>query len=270
MKFKFKALAAALALAVTLPAHAAIDSGSTGNGSFILTLLDRTGAVSAAFDLGINYSDFNQNLSSGPVNSTAPLLTWNLAAGDYASAWTTYTGTTATTLANTLFGVVATDNLGAGAGSRGVIATYAGPATGTYFTTALTTMIGNVDTYTNALNALGNNPTVLNGASSAISGQGYAASALFSNVSNKLSNGGSVVLGTIGSSLGVFQSVNGANAAAATATSIFGNNAQFSLSNAGVLTYSVQTAAIPEADTSAMMLVGLGLMGFIARRRKSA
>lgn len=34
------------------------------------------------------------------------------------------------------------------------------------------------------------------------------------------------------------------------------------------LQYTAVTAAVPEADTSAMMLAGLGLMGFMARRRK--
>lgn len=40
------------------------------------------------------------------------------------------------------------------------------------------------------------------------------------------------------------------------------------LTSAGVLTYS-NVAAVPEADSSAMILAGLGLMGFIARRRNA-
>ena len=40
------------------------------------------------------------------------------------------------------------------------------------------------------------------------------------------------------------------------------------LSNVGGITY-LNVAAVPEADTSAMMLAGLGLMGFIARRRNT-
>jgi len=39
----------------------------------------------------------------------------------------------------------------------------------------------------------------------------------------------------------------------------------FSLSNTGVLTY---VAAVPEAETSLMLLAGIGLMGSIVRRRK--
>ena len=44
-------------------------------------------------------------------------------------------------------------------------------------------------------------------------------------------------------------------------------NSFWNLSTAGVLSYS--TAAVPEADTSAMALMGLGLMGLVARRRRA-
>jgi hypothetical protein len=42
----------------------------------------------------------------------------------------------------------------------------------------------------------------------------------------------------------------------------------WNLSSTGALTYTAAAvAAVPEADTSAMFLAGLGLMGFVARRR---
>ncbi len=44
---------------------------------------------------------------------------------------------------------------------------------------------------------------------------------------------------------------------------------KWNLSSQGLLTYT-SVAAVPEADSTAMMIAGLGLMGFIARRRKSA
>lgn len=49
-------------------------------------------------------------------------------------------------------------------------------------------------------------------------------------------------------------------------------NSYWNLSTTGVLSYTVPAAvaAVPEADTSAMMLAGLGLMGFVARRRRAA
>lgn len=42
----------------------------------------------------------------------------------------------------------------------------------------------------------------------------------------------------------------------------------WNLSSAGVLSYST-VSAVPEADTSGMMIIGLGLMGFVARRRSN-
>lgn len=57
-------------------------------------------------------------------------------------------------------------------------------------------------------------------------------------------------------------STNGVGLTPMTA-SMFTNT--FELTSAGQFT----VAAVPEADTSAMMLAGLGLMGFIARRRNS-
>jgi hypothetical protein len=48
--------------------------------------------------------------------------------------------------------------------------------------------------------------------------------------------------------------------------SITGQNGQFVNLGPQIMI----TAAVPEADTSAMLLMGAGLMGFIARRRKQA
>jgi hypothetical protein len=46
----------------------------------------------------------------------------------------------------------------------------------------------------------------------------------------------------------------------------FANPVSASLSSNGVL----QVTAVPEADSYAMMLAGLGLVGFMVRRRKTA
>ena len=173
MKFQLKALAAALALAATLPAHAAIDKAFTGNGSLVLTLLDRVGTISATFDLGKNYSDFtvapnvaaNTAVNGGFLVSNADAagtsFSWNLTQGDYASAWTSFLSVG--TLANTTWGVIAGDVLGSGAGGRGYISTLAGAGT-PISTSAVSTDVGQFDVYLTQANIEGNHQAVANGA----------------------------------------------------------------------------------------------------------
>ena len=283
MKFQLKALAAALALAVTLPAHAAIDKGNTGNGSLVLTLLDRVGTISATFDLGKNYSDFSSSpnvagntalnggfVASG-IDAAGTSLSWNLTQGDYAAAYTSFFATA--TAANTLYGVVASDLLGPSTpGGRGYITTYNLTTPGGGITTSqVASALGAYDTYLTQANIEGNHQAVANGGGTAISGQGYAGSAIFGDVSlDRLNGVGPTVLGALGTDLGVKQvSLFGTSLTQANQY-IFANNAKFSLSSTGILTYSTAAvAAVPEADTWAMMFMGLGLMGFIARRKQA-
>lgn len=292
MKFQLKVLAAALALAVTLPAHAAIDLPNTGNGSLILTMLDRVGTISATFDLGKNYGDFSvsPNVAANTTTQSQGSLTnpsllfpvsgvdapgtsfsWNLTQGDYAAAWTSFLSVG--TLANTTWGVLAGDVIGSGNGGRGYITTAS--AAGTPISTAfISTDVGNLNTYLSAVNFDPNNlvtnqSSVANGASTAIAGQSYAGSAVI-QPDGSLSGKGTITMGAIGADLGVIQlSTIGSSLTQANQYK-FANNAHFNLSSTGLLTYATTVAApVPEADTWAMMFMGLGLMGFIARRKQS-
>ena len=65
----------------------------------------------------------------------------------------------------------------------------------------------------------------------------------------------------------MIQSVAAASTLTPVSSTIFGNGAFFNLSSTGALVYSV--AAVPEADTWAMMMLGLGFMGFVARRKQA-
>ena len=277
MKFQLKAIAAALALAVTLPAHAAIDKGISGNGSLVLTLLDRIGTISATFDLGKNYSDFSVSpnvasntavnggfLPSG-VDAPGTSFSWNLTQGDYAAAWTSFLSVG--TLANTTWGVLAGDILGSGTGGRGYITTAS--AAGSPINTAFVSTDGaNLDTYLTQVNAEGNHPAVANGGSTAIAGQGYAGSAVIA-ADGALSGKGPITMGAVGADLKVIQVSTFGTSITQANQYTFANNAHFNLSSTGLLTYSTVAAPVPEADTWAMMFMGLGLMGFIARRKQS-
>ena len=262
MNFKLKGLVAAAVLAASIPAHAAIDLASTGNGSFLLTAVDFTNNISATFDLGQNYNDYVGNAASSNA--------WDLTTGDYATAWSTFMATA--NVNNIKWFVAAGDNLGITVGSKGFISTYAGTPT-SWPTSAMITALGAFDFYAqgNDLSGTGtvvsNHATVANGASVANGGQPYAQTAFTSAL--KLNNTGPVVGGSIDSALQVFQVLNAANGLTAATPTVFAGSS-FLLSSNGQLTYTTAIAPVPEADTYAMMLAGLGVMGFIARRRTKA
>ena len=172
-------------------------------------------------------------------------------------------------MTNTKWGVLAGDGLGnaASAGARGYITTSAGTGNA-ISSSAVSTDVGNLDTYLTQVNIEGNHSAVSNGGSTATLGAGYAGTSLIIN--DALTNKGPVTLGAVGIDLAVVQVSNLANSLSAANQYTFANNAHFNLSNTGLLTYSTTAvAAVPEADTWAMMFMGLGLMGFIARRKQA-
>jgi len=271
MKFKLKALAAALALVATLPAYADIATTASGNGSLVLTVLDTAANISATFDLGQNYSNFNligTDNAVSTVTASGTSFSWDLAGNaNYSTAWGQFLTAAAGSLSSIQYAITAGDNLGAGAGSRGYITTYAGNPGTALTTSGLITATGNFDTFTTANGLLGNHSTVADGSNVATAGAAYANSAEY--VNGKLSGTGPLTMGSIGSSLGVTQVVTGASSFAPVTATVFGNGAQFTLLSNGALSYTTNVAAVPEADTWAMMLLGLGFMGFVARRKQA-
>ena len=265
MKFQLKALAAAAILAASIPAYAAIDTAASGNSSFVLTVLDKVANVQASFDLGKNYADFNQVALAGAVsNVTNPgtSFSWNLASNpDYSAAWTSFLG--AATLPNIQYAITATDNLGLGAGSRGYITTLAA-LQASVTTNAMTTALGNFDTYVLNEGSLGH--AAANG--SLFTANATTASIVYGN--NRLggTTTGPTTLGRIDSNLGVIQVTGSATAFTSATQTVFGNGAFFNLASNGALVYGT-AAPIPEANTGAMMLLGLGFMGFVARRKQA-
>ena len=271
MKFQLKALAVALALVAAVPAQAATTTAASGNSSLVLSVYDRVANISALFDLGKSYSDFNvagTSFANSGVTNPGTSFSWNLTTGDYATAWTQYLGTA--TLANSVFAVSAADNTGSGAGGRGFIGTFKSAASG-IVTQQVSLMGGNLDTYVGA-NGVGsavlfeNHSIVADGSSVANAGQPYAPNYFGAD---KNFNVGPITAGAVGSDLGVFQYTSAATSFAPAVLTLFGNDAKFNLASNGSLVYSTTVAAVPEADTWAMMLVGLGFMGFVARRKQA-
>lgn len=270
MNFKLKALVAALALAAAVPAQAAFDPSSGGNGSLILTVYDRVAAISATFDLGKNYSDFSIAGTSFPnsgVTTSGTTFSWNLASNaNYAPAWTQFLA--AATVPNIFYAIGAGDNVGSGAGNRGFISTYTSLEDIT--TGRVLNISSNFDAYaaanqTTAETLFSNHQTAEDGSSVATATASYGG--IF-YTEEKNFGVGSIAAAGLGTDMGVFQYTTASGNFLTAPITVFGNNAKFNLDANGALSYSV-AAPIPEVDTWAMMMLGLGFMGFVARRKQA-
>lgn len=267
MKFKFKVLLAATLLASALPAAADMTkSNSASTSSLILTILDMSnGGKTATFDLGPTYATFAKDSN----------LSIDLTSGDYKTAWDSFKSTAST---NLQYNVFAGDFFGTSSTDYGYITTAGGATMSNITNSSLSTALGTMDLYINANNGQPshNGAGVTNGGSvmPSGSGAGYARTSGALGVSNgKVGNSGSDATGLVGAdlSLWTFQGVAGGSGGTVVATKYatgLGFNPFFNLSSDGLLSYTA-VAAVPEADSSLMILAGIGMMGFIARRRKA-
>lgn len=274
MKFQYKALVAALAMsAATVPAQAAMTFATSGDSSMILTLLDFGNNVSATFDLGYSYSQFQTLVVDAHTNGvlSADGLTksfaFDLSSGDYADAWSSFWAIGG---ANTKWAVYAADGTGAGVGERGIISTY---KSGTKLQNSnnLQTSIANFNSYMTNNNALNNHNSVDDGASVVTSNlsQSFAGRANAYGSTGRINASGHVAMDNMDTSMTIVQQLSGANnAAAPTSFDTLGLNGNFTfkMNSNGLLEFVVP---VPEADSYAMLLAGLGVVGLVARRRKA-
>jgi hypothetical protein len=102
MNMKLKALTAAVIMAASISAQAAL------------------------FDTGLFYSNFNQIASAGALGTQAD-FGLNLATdANYSATWTAFFANGGT-LANAQYAFIAADNLGAGVGGQGFLGSFASP-----------------------------------------------------------------------------------------------------------------------------------------------
>lgn len=271
MKFQLKALTAALVLsAASLSAQAAMNTAGSGDSSLILTMLDNNANISATFDLGYNYSSFADLVTAANSGS----FTWNVTSGNYANAWNTYWATASA--ADTKWAIYAADGAGNGVGAVGMITTFKS-GSNLSLTTQLVASITNFDEYiaannfitASAVGATSNHGDVANGASTATGGAAFAENAKAYGTTGRVNASGYVATTGLDQSMTVVQLLSGANNTARITTSTLGNsegNYSFALSSAGMLTFNVP--AVPEADSYAMLLAGLGVIAAVVRRRK--
>jgi hypothetical protein len=269
MKLKLIALAAMLAAG---SANAALDNSASGNGSLYLSVWNGAD-TSAMFDLGYNMDSFlpaamaadgisvNWNLAGSAVTGlTATTLGYGTTWADFAATVTDWN--------TVVFDVSAMDSTGGtAAGASRYLSTSFDPiATVKNQSSSNLLNFKLVDGYVDNSNALGTHAANANGANLATAANGNAYYPAGGAKGAKWQNKATFdTNGVVGDDLSFYMLANGAGLAKATVTAYAG---AFNLSDTGVLTYA--TAPVPEASTYGMMLAGLGLVGFMARRRLSA
>lgn len=289
MNFKLKALAVAAIMAASAPAFAAIDGGVTGNGELLLNVRYYGGDsatsggddISALFDLGFKMNDMIAANGQAGYSKT-----WDITGGAYGASWNqlmSFVGAANTSRIE--FSVIALDNTDpATTGGNRYLSTMNVESL-SLPNGQLRGFVG-MEAYINANNSRGTHATDANGASvatptdapntffGAINGSG-----LGDNWLAKTTVDTTQVLGTEQNFW--FLTTSGATSFTQAVKTPFGVDlnhdgvigtgefSKFTLNQAGVLSFTA-VSAVPEADTWAMLLAGLGMLGAMVRRRTGA
>lgn len=252
--FKMTALAAAAVASMGLAGQAqALTASSAGtSGSLFLYVFedrqDNPAATNTAiFDLGVLATGFD----------TASNFSLDLSAN---SAWTTYVDTMID--ANVHWGVFGTSGSGnAGSQMFTTMSTVPGSIGGSAFSTAVVNSNSEINLYGTSCTSCGFNIVTAND----------LASASWDDNAGILQN--TKLTAKFGDNMDFFKwtSVGTKSTMLATKTAFSSDTAAgtdhyWTLSSNGELNYVA--APVPEADTYALLLAGLGIVGFMARRRK--
>ena len=264
MNFKLNALVATLVMAASAPAFADIDKGVQGNGDLFFSIWDSANSYSR--DLNITINDFEAAVAaSGSINLNF-------------TADATFTSFMSSANASELkWNIVGTDQFGA----RRVLETFTPPPFAPTMTNDIVrTLAASTANFAADLNQKlscgvvlsGCNPLGGNSATYAVGTVGYAGDVnVFADDNAGLlnfKNNGTSSTNSIANSLGLMR-INAASTGIANSTYnpyLDGGNAVGVYLDAN---NTLHITAVPEAETYAMMLAGLGLVGFMVRRRNN-
>ncbi|MDP1927534.1 MAG: PEP-CTERM sorting domain-containing protein [Thiobacillus sp.] len=293
MKLKLIALAAMLAAGSAQAKVAdSNDNGNTGSGDMFASLVSVSNNASYTVDLGLRLDQFTA--ASALVNADGVKLVWDLDAGtfadlsavstglgaqmqtlNYGSVYTTFATAAVAGASDLKFDVKAMDGLPASfatAGANRYLSTSA--ANSITATNGQVFVMDNVDVYPTAANIDATNSTHgtdFNIAGANMFDAGDATNVYFQNGSKDNWNGATsfTSTGSTGNELSFYALTNSSTTAASQATVVkYAGVWSFDVATAQ-LSYATAAAAVPEAETYAMMLAGLGLMATVARRRKA-
>jgi len=273
MNFKLNTLVAAILLVAAGSANASINNGQpTGNlpgtagngvdgtGELFLVVTDISKGYSFVGDLGVGMNSFLG--ASNTSNS------WSL--GGF-TAWTPFVTAIGGSLTNATYAVYAFDNVGAtttvnnkrllttitaGGDISGNSNNRVGAAIGS--AVATTWLVSGVQDA--AYNTVSNHATVVNGSSYTNNPQAFSDA----NIGVSLQNNLLFDTTTAASGTADFWLLGNSSSSGLALANTYQQAGTFSL-NGTTLAYNV--AAVPEAQTYALMLSGLGLVGFMVRRR---
>ena len=261
MNFKLNTLVAAALLVAAGSANAAIDNSLTGNGEMFLVVNDAIAGYSFVGDLGIQMDSFNSAASqSFNLNSF--------------SQWSPFLAAVGGNLGNATFAVLATDSTGSTAGSDRILVTTSDFVTADDIQTTSSSSLGSAATQMNTwLGLLNANTDVLGGDMNSVANGSvystagtttYFQTAIGESLKNKLPYN---VYANTNDVANFGLHVTGGTQSSLAPTIYTAYEGGFTVNDMS-LDYTV--AAVPEAETYAMMLAGLGLVGFMVRRRNAA
>jgi len=273
MNFTLKALVAAIALVAAGSANATYHSAASGNSDLVLYVADASTKASFAIDLTLQNAAFTdmgvQTLTGSSVFSVG---------GATNASWTNFLK--AASPANLIWAVV-------GADSKDTTGDKTLPGDINVVVTA-NVATANADTTAGSVIS---NPALV---SATVNADSKYAIKLGAGSYTDVSSTGAVTssngyLSNVGTNLAVTQMFDTSNSVATSSSGFYlltgnGTPSSISVTKMGDLSFTFNgasgaslsytalpvVASVPESDTYAMLLAGLGVMGFVARRRLAA